>query len=98
MSLKFIKYNRSSCFTESDNQPFRVIRECALAPCNFRDKPFGSILKLQDCDLGRSSYDCVYCCKEDGCNKDAGHSLTPHFINLFVTLSSTLLIANQFRF
>ncbi|XP_015786203.1 uncharacterized protein LOC107363486 [Tetranychus urticae] len=75
------------------NQPRKVIRECALGPCNFREPAFDNIFKLrQQCDMSKDSYDCVYCCKDDGCNKDSGSSLVPTSIIIIGLLVMTQLV------
>ncbi len=45
-----------------------VTKECVLAPC-FLDSSGNSALRMKkDCDTGADSFNCVYCCKGDGCN------------------------------
>ncbi|RWS26097.1 hypothetical protein B4U80_04369, partial [Leptotrombidium deliense] len=68
---------------KSPTERFLVKRECALAPCNLRDKAVDSIIKLrQNCDMTKETFDCVYCCKYDGCNKDGESHISANVILL----------------
>ena len=75
------------------DKPMKVIRECALGPCNFREPAFDNIFNLRkQCDMSKDFYDCVYCCKDDGCNKDSSSSLAPTLMIIIGSLLITRLI------
>ncbi|KAG8175268.1 hypothetical protein JTE90_023942 [Oedothorax gibbosus] len=64
-----------SCLTRiyktKDDGPW-IHKSCALAPCTLRDQSQSSGLGLDYCDRSQNEYDCVSCCKENGCNTGAG--------------------------
>lgn len=44
------------------------MKKCVLAPC-FLDSAGNEALKMKkDCDFEADDFDCVYCCKGNGCN------------------------------
>ncbi|RWS05016.1 hypothetical protein B4U79_09774, partial [Dinothrombium tinctorium] len=72
-------YDRCSVeMMKKRDQPLVIKRECALAPCNLRDKAIDTIIKLREsCDMSKDEFNCWYCCKEDGCNRDDGSHTSP---------------------
>ncbi len=46
----------------------RIKKGCALAPCHLRDPGLVFIQFKEECDTNKG--DCIYCCPNDGCNKD----------------------------
>ncbi|XP_054706736.1 uncharacterized protein LOC129216547 [Uloborus diversus] len=45
-----------------------IHKSCALGPCSLRDQSQTTGLGLDHCDRSQAEYDCITCCKEDGCN------------------------------
>ncbi len=77
----------------------RIKKECALAPCHLRDPGLVFIQFKEECDTNKG--DCIYCCPNDGCNKD-GVSLisSNNYLTLILltvgALSSISLIFNSY--
>lgn len=61
-----------SILFSAENGEFKLKRECGLGPCTFEDdmanKGLGWVNK---CDRSKNSYFCLWCCKGNGCNKNA---------------------------
>ncbi|XP_076053041.1 uncharacterized protein LOC143032343 [Oratosquilla oratoria] len=71
----------------------RIEKRCALAPCNFSPS-VSSNLGLT-CDTSKDHYDCVTCCKGDGCNKDAAMATSP-VTGLLLALQMALVWVRRF--
>lgn len=87
----------SSLFQKSGDQ-LRVTRKCVLGPCTLRDHEVHGILQLREqCDMNRPDYNCIYCCRGDGCNRDSASSNRLHQM---AVLSAILVayISYHFRF
>lgn len=91
----FSAINKLTFYPPTASEKMKVIRECALAPCSIQDKASENILNLRrSCDMSKDQVDCFYCCKEDGCNKDAGNHLVPTYSTLLLTLIIMHMFAN----
>ncbi|ROT66886.1 hypothetical protein C7M84_015078 [Penaeus vannamei] len=67
-----------------------IQKGCALSPCNL-----GTLEELSlgiHCDYSAPNYDCVTCCKEDGCNTGCAAGLL-HPGHTMATLLSVVLTA-----
>ncbi|ROT79265.1 hypothetical protein C7M84_001987 [Penaeus vannamei] len=67
-----------------------IQKGCALSPCNL-----GTLEELSlgiHCDYSAPNYDCVTCCKEDGCNTGGAAGLL-HPGHTMATLLSVVLTA-----
>lgn len=75
-----------------------IKKECALAPCHMRDPSQKKVINFNEqCDSDKE--DCVFCCSEDGCNKDAAPSISANYFLALImiilcVLSSTASFAN----
>jgi len=71
-----------------------IKKDCALAPCHLRDQNQRDFLNLKEqCESGDNEKDCVYCCKQDGCNKDYAFQITS---NNYLTFTTILLCICSF--
>ncbi|GBM34292.1 hypothetical protein AVEN_253012-1 [Araneus ventricosus] len=83
-----------SCMTrifKTKGEEAWIRKTCALAPCSLRDASQASGLGLDHCDRSQDEYDCVTCCKGDGCNTGCGAICRPVF-----AIISALLILTSF--
>lgn len=78
-------------FFFADQQGFYIEKKCALGPCNLRDEKQSLGLGLDTCDRSKASYSCFECCKGDGCNTNAGISVSPVVALMSVVLLALLL-------
>ncbi|GFR33698.1 uncharacterized protein TNCT_551681 [Trichonephila clavata] len=63
-----------------------IHKNCALAPCSLRDTSQSSGLGLDHCDRSQDEYDCVSCCKENGCNTGGGTACQPTIVSIIALI------------
>ncbi|XP_053641994.1 uncharacterized protein [Cherax quadricarinatus] len=63
-----------------------VEKGCALSPCHLRPEEEASLGLL--CDYSAPSYDCVFCCKESGCNSSGRVAVSLFILSVVVMLAS----------
>ncbi|XP_071529458.1 uncharacterized protein [Panulirus ornatus] len=66
-----------------------VEKGCALAPCHLPREEEAHLGLL--CDYSASAYDCVFCCRESGCNGSGASSLVLPVVLLLLPLLAPLL-------
>lgn len=76
-------------FSEADG--FWIHKSCALGPCSLRDESQSSGLGLDNCDRSQDEYDCISCCRQDGCNTGSGAIYPPQQILIFSLILVVLL-------
>ncbi|GFT74911.1 uncharacterized protein NPIL_228051 [Nephila pilipes] len=75
-----------------------IHKNCALAPCSLRDTSQASGLGLDHCDRSQDEYDCVSCCKENGCNTGGSSTCQPSIVSITaLVLSATLFGIRRYR-
>ncbi|XP_042234241.1 uncharacterized protein LOC121874236 isoform X1 [Homarus americanus] len=67
-----------------------VEKGCALSPCNLSPEEEAS-LGMQ-CDYSAPAYDCVYCCKESGCNGGGAAAATLPLPLMILSLLTPLVM------
>lgn len=75
---RFSFYNRCSVKVRKliTGETF-VKRECATGPCHGYDGEYGEDISLQDhCDTRSPEYECLACCRGDGCNRNGAGTLS----------------------
>ncbi|GIY26631.1 uncharacterized protein CDAR_593651 [Caerostris darwini] len=75
---------------KTKNDDAWIYKSCTLAPCSLRDESQTSGLGLNHCDRSQEEYDCVSCCKENGCNTGRGAMCRP----TFTTIITAILLAS----
>ncbi|KAH7645488.1 hypothetical protein HUG17_1026 [Dermatophagoides farinae] len=78
------------CMTTLYKNPtdgLNIKKECALAPCHLRGlKQLNFANFKSNCESSKQD-DCIYCCTEDGCNKDSAIKLmanATYIINVII--------------
>ncbi|XP_020999837.2 uncharacterized protein [Parasteatoda tepidariorum] len=77
-------------YKKKGNQTW-IYKNCALGPCALRDDTQTAGLGLDHCDRSQDEFDCISCCKGDGCNKNAGYNFAPA-----LTLLTILMFFSSF--
>ena len=73
----------------------QVVRRCVLGPCSLKER---DIPLSEKCDMSTSNFNCIHCCKEDGCNKDSVNAILPNRWLLYTFLLITIIYSSLSNF
>ncbi|XP_046408221.1 uncharacterized protein LOC124172776 [Ischnura elegans] len=92
--LKPCKQPADRCYTtirREPGEPFNVVRECALGPCQ---SEIGALVSLvgdgEHCDVSKPHVNCLLCCRDSGCNAaDSLHTSAFFFVSIVLAILYT---------